>query len=61
MMDAKIKELDALLAPHYQEIAKLQKAIWALQDLCDHNMESTGHGHNYTCYKCTKCGATEDR
>ena len=23
---------------------------------CNHNWKYNGHGHNYTCYKCSKCG-----
>jgi len=28
---------------------------------CDHNYQYEGHGHNYSIWKCFKCGAEQER
>ena len=43
-------------------IEKSEKAeLKKKQDNCNHQWESNGHGHNYSCWLCRKCGAEEDR
>jgi len=51
--------IDKLYAELYaaEDVArKLRKAIAALQDICDHDLEYEGHGHNDSYYTCAKCG-----
>jgi len=31
-----------------------------IKNECEHDWEDVGHGHNYTCYKCRKCGKEKD-
>lgn len=35
---------------------KYSKAIYALRELCKHDYDYTGHGHNDSYYQCSKCG-----
>ena len=39
-----------------EEVQKYDKAIDALQDICDHKMKFEGHGHNFSLYRCEICG-----
>jgi hypothetical protein len=41
---------------HNQKIKDIDKAIEAIQKLCSHNYEETGHDHNYKYFKCIECG-----
>lgn len=52
-----IKKRDAAL----DESRVHTDAIKALQKICKHEWIYEGHGHNYSCYRCCVCGATEER
>ena len=54
-MKETIKKLQAQLDQIDQRKNKLQKAIVALQDLCDHKFEPAGNAHKKH-EKCTECG-----
>ena len=50
-----IKKLQTEMDQIDQRKKNLQKAIVALQDLCDHQFEHIGHSHKKH-EKCTECG-----
>ena len=54
-MDATIKEILDKRALAEIIVNNCNKAIAALQELCDHDYIYTGHGHNKSYYECTKC------
>jgi len=51
MMQPLLKKQKELLA----EEAKIDKAICALQELCEHDYKSTGHDHHREHFKCSIC------
>lgn len=52
VIQAAIEKRDAL----YDEARKWDTIIRTYRELCDHDNRYTGHGHNYDCYKCARCG-----
>ena len=59
--DKKINELRNKRIPLENELEKINKAVDALVEICEHDWNYTGHGHNYDVYKCHKCSETEER
>jgi len=43
----------------HEKLAKVNKAIKALQDLCDHDFVEDGHDSHKTHYKCSICSKEE--
>ena len=43
------------------ELMKINKAIEALRDLCDHDWQNDGHDSHKDHYKCSICEKTESR
>jgi len=43
----------------YERIMKLDKAIKALQDICEHDWQDDGRDSHKDHYKCSICGATD--
>jgi hypothetical protein len=64
MMDLDQNEVD-MITIHRAHLKacreeKLAKEL-RIKNCKDHNWEYDGHGHNYSVYKCTKCGKEEER
>ena len=57
-MNATIKDLKAQAKDLYAKARKLDKAVDALQEICEHDWKYDGHGHNSDYYTCLKCGKT---
>lgn len=55
MMKGTIKKLEFELALIDQRKKDIQKAIDALQKICNHNWEAAGHTHKEI-EKCSECG-----
>lgn len=60
-MDKHIQELLDKKNELSKELSKYRDAIDALRKVCNHDWKYDGHGHNYSCYTCTKCGLEEER
>jgi hypothetical protein len=59
-MKEHFKELHEKKAKAFQELNKIQKALRAMQDLCEHKWVSTGHGHNSEHFNCIHCGEEKE-
>lgn len=59
-MDTHIKQIRDKLWAARKDVEKYQKAMEALQDICEHDWCYDGHGHNSDFYTCKKCGASKE-
>ncbi|WP_346237747.1 hypothetical protein ABDK00_001555 [Niabella insulamsoli] len=55
-MNEQVKKMEAEKAMLQERINKLNTAIQALQEVCDHNYLYQGHDSHYEYYECTDCG-----
>lgn len=53
-----IKDLEARSRELDRQARKLDGAVKALQETCEHDWQYDGHGHNDSYYTCRKCAAT---
>lgn len=50
-----IRDLKARAQEHYDKARKLNAAVKAIQDSCEHKSEYAGHGHKDDYYRCPLC------
>ena len=61
MRNKTIVELEVKRKLCQKEANNYSDAVTALRKVCDHEWQSTGHGHNYESFICLECGEEEDR
>lgn len=60
-MNLNIKGLIVKESELKAQLKVVQDGIEALRSLCEHNWVYDGHGHNESCYRCTRCEKVEWR
>lgn len=61
LMKEQIDRLRSALEKAKQDVGRYDRAIRALQEVCEHDWHYDGHGHNYDVYVCGICGMSEER
>jgi len=56
LKDEKLKELYTNLFHLNKEVSKIEKAIKALQEICNHKFIDNGHDSHYSYSICIFCG-----